>query len=748
MLPDPDQTEAERAIAADARPPATEPSAARRTKPGPSPVKAKIMGYVGILAFPFVMVTMMYATYIGTMHAPQVTDLPVAVVGASSDSGAAHDTFAALDALPDDQVEPLMVATVAEARALLDSQDVAAAIAPPVLDGAPATVYVAGGGGASRAQTARTLAVSTTTGLGWSAEIEDVAPLPAGDSSGTVALFAAMGMMLAGYVPISIMMMGTPHLLRLRRFLPALAGWAVAVPSVIYLLLGPVVGGVAGHYWEFLGVGALTISAVALVQLFFTKLAGPLAVLLGMLLLVVLGMPASNLALPVESMPGFFQAAHHVLPLPAAGEALRSILYFDGVGLAPHLITLGVGLVVGLVLAAVVDRKNGDVIPVASKFEDADTPLPALPGGPLRSKKMRYFAAAAFPGTLVVLVVGLMGFTMHAPTVRDMPVAVVGQTSELAGQAAAGLQQALGDVVDLRVADSVAAADEAITQQEVVAAFVLPGVEGQDAVLRTASGAGMAQQRAASTIFTQIADAQGMSLQQVDVAALTQDDLQGSNSMYVAMAWVMAGFLLCSVLRGGAPHLRTMQQLLPVLLGWAVGMSVWLWFLFSVLIGAVHGNAWQLIGFGAVTILAVSLATAVLTRTIGMAGVPIATLVMMLAGVPASGGGMSIYMVPELFRSLHGVLPLAAATDAVRSLTYLGGTGVVQNLLVIVAWGAVGLLVNVLVDRYLATRPPHPQPERFMPQRSSGTPASTLPTGADGTTSDAALEPEPTGARS
>lgn len=686
----------------ESRDPAAAARAARKTA---------IVTMVGMLVFPFLMVTMMYATYVGTMHAPQVKDLGIAVVDTGAPGGA--DAVAALQDVPEDQLAPQLVSGLDEALDLLERQDVAAAVVPPSGDG-PATVYIASAGGASKAQAAQQLVLPATAGLGWAAEIEDVAPLPAGDASGTVVLFAAMAMMLAGYVPLSIMMMGTPHLLRVRRFLPVLAGWSLALPTVVWLLLGPLVGGVDGHYLAFLGVGSLTIAAVGLFQLVFTKLAGPLAVLLGMLLLVVFGMPASNLALPIESMPAFFGFLHHILPLPAAGEALRSILYFDGVGLAPHLVALGVGLVVALVLAIVVDRKKGDVIPAASKFEDSDTPLPALPGGPVRSKRTRYIAIAAFPASIIIMVAGLMGFSMHAPTVSDMPVAVVGQTTAGADEAAAGLQEGLGDVVDLRVYGSVEEADAAVLAQDVVAVYVLPATEGGPALLHTASGAGASQQAAVTAIFSQIAAAQELPLEQTDIAPLSEDDTGGSTSMYLGMAWIMAGFLICAVLRGGAPTMRTMREQVPLLAGWAVGMSVWLWFLFSVLVGAVHGNAGALIGIGALTIFATSMAAAVFTRTIGMAAVPVVVVVLMLVGVPASGGGLSLYMVPELFRSLHDVLPLPAAVNVVRSLSYLGGEGVGASVLVIAIWGAVALAVNLVVDRWLVRRPVNVPPERFM----------------------------------
>ena len=60
------------------------------------------------------------------------------------------------------------------------------------------------------------------------------------------------------------------------------------------------------------------------------------------------------------------------------------------------------------------------------------------------------------------------------------------------------------------------------------------------------------------------------------------------------MSWIMAGFLFFAVLRGGAPDLTPhCASSCRSLAGWSVGMSVWLWFLFDVLIGAVNGHAWR-----------------------------------------------------------------------------------------------------------------------------------------------------------
>ncbi|GAA1646485.1 ABC transporter permease [Actinoplanes couchii] len=643
---------------------------------------------VFLFVIPLLMVTMMFATYMATMHSPHPRDMPVAVVG----SGAPAQAIA--DGLDPAATDARLVATRDEAVELLTDREITAALIPPA-GGQQATVLTAMAAGAGQAGVAQQLLAPVAAANGWSVAVEDVAPLPAGDMAGIAVLFAAMGMMLAGYVPLSMMLMATPHLLRLRRFLPLAAGWSAVTSTVIWLILGPLVGAVDGHYLTFLGVGMLATGAVGLTQLLFTKVFGPLAILPGMLLYVVFGMPASGLAMSTHVMPGFFQVLHGVLPLPAAGEALRAILYFDGRGLGGHLLVLAAWLA-GALLLSVLKERGGPAIPGAPPVTDPDVPMPALAGGPPRSKAFRYATIAAFPGSILVVVVGLMSFSMHQPQPRDIPVVVVGPQSE---QVAAGLRTGLTGLLDVTVAGSVDEALDRLHRQEIVAAYVLP-----TSTLYSSSGAGLSQQSMVRQIFQPIAAAQQTTLTMTDVAPLSATDTGGSNSLYVGMSWIISGFLIMSVLRGGAPHLRRFRQFLPHLAGWAIGMSAWLWFLFDVLIGAVDGHALALIGFGAATIFAVSVVTGVFTRTVGLAAVVPVMVVMMMAGVPASGGGLSVYMVPEFFRALQDVLPLPAAVDTARSLFYFDGAGVGRNLLTITIWALAGLLLNLGVDRWLRRR--------------------------------------------
>ncbi|MBZ3906269.1 ABC transporter permease [Streptomyces griseiscabiei] len=663
--------------------------------------KREIVKRAFLFLIPFLMVTMMYATYMGTMHSPKTRDMPVAVVG----SGAlAKSVVSELESVQDGAADPRLVTDRGKALGLLEDRDVAGVLLIPADGSTEATVYTAQGAGASQAGMVKQILAPVAAGHDWTTKNQDIAPLPSGDSAGIAVLLAAIGMIMVGYVPLSGMMTAVPHLLALRRFLPLLAGWAVMTSTVTWLILGPIVGAVDGHYLSFVGIGLLATGAVGIGQLLFARFLGGLALLPGMLLWVVFGVPSSNLATPIHAMPGFFGFLHDVLPLPAAGEALRSVIYFDGRGVGKHLLTLAVWMVAALALALLMERRKGAALANVPESDNPDAPRPAMSGGPVRSKRLRYFAVAAFPLAILTVVVGMMSASLHQPEIRDMPVVVVGASQEQAEQAATGLREGLGDLVSLTTSTSLDKATDRIREREVVGVYVLPTAKGGEATLYTSAAAGAGQHNALRGMFQQIAQSQKTPLELTDIKPLNASDSNGSNSMYAAMSWIMSGFLIMAALRGGAPEIRRLRQLLPMMAGWAVGMAVWLWVLFDILIGAINGHGWAMVGFGALTIFSISLFTAVFTRTLGIAGVIPVLVIALMIGVPASGGAISLYMVPEVFRDLNNVLPLPAAVDVARAAVYFDGAGIGGHLATIVGWGAVCLLLNVVIDRWMARR--------------------------------------------
>ncbi len=699
--------------------------------PAPESRSERKVRFIALFVMAFLMVTMMYATYMATMHDPKLHDMPVAVVGQSQIA----DSFAEeLRSETDGALEVRVVPDLGTVKDLMADREIAGAVAVPA-NGTEAQVYVASAAGASQSSLVTQTLTPLVLAQGWEADHVELAPLPDGDGTGTLVLFAAMGMMLAGYVPLSGMLNGVPNLLRVRRFLPLAVGWGALTSSLIWLILGPIVGAVDGNYPLFLGIGTLAVTAVALTQFLLTKLIGPLAVLLGMLLWVILGVPASNLGVTVHQMPGFFGWLHDVLPMPAAGEALRSGLYFEGRGIGQHLLTLGIWALVALVLVTLKERSSGHLVTGGPAYTEPDAPLAALAGGPIAGYRKRLFAAAAFPLAIMIVVVTLMSFGMHKAQLEGMPVAVI--ASEQVGT---GFVQAvgpeLGDVAELRVMTDRSAAEDLLKTQDLVAAYVLPTTPEGSPELLIASGAGKAQASAVTQVFSAVAAGSDSTLTVTDLVPLDSDDSNGTNAMYVAMAWIMSGFLLFAMFRGGAPDVTRSRKVLPIIAGWSVGMAVWLWFLFDVIIGAVNGHALALIGIGALAIFCVTWASAVLLRMFGLGALVPVMILIMLAGVPASGGGLSIYMVPEVFRDLASWLPLPAATDAVRSVLYFDSVGLGRDLAVLLAWGVGGILLNVfVVDRWVnrkRAKQHAPMGPRHAPERAPKK-VKTVDTDQDGT---------------
>ncbi|CEA07282.1 ABC-2 family transporter protein [Arthrobacter saudimassiliensis] len=654
----------------------------------------KIGRYVAMFLMPLLMVSMMVGGYLAAMHAPAPNDMPVAVTGPQAEQFAA-----ALDGADPDAVDVRLVDSEQQARQLILDREVSGAVA--LADGA-ATVYTAGAAGASQASTVTGLLVPQVLSQGLALQTEDLAPLPAHDMAGLGAMFMTTALMLAGYMPLSLVLSNSPELLRFRRAVPLLAGWAALIAALVWTVVDPVLGAVEGHTAAVLGICWLAVFAVGSVQLFLTRILGPMAVLAGMLFLMVLGVPASNMGMSVYTLPDLYLKLSAFLPAPAIGESLRAVLYFDGNGAGRHLAVLIVGAVAGLLLTLVLDAAK------RRRSPDAAPPLvnmPSLHGGPRpRRRRWRYAALAFFPLAMVSMMLSFMLGAMYQPAPRDMPVAVVGATAEQAKQAVSGLEQNMPGVFELSALESAEEAREQVQDRTVAAAYILPSAQAPSPTLVTNEAAGMSQHQVVTQVFTQVAAGQQMQLATDNVAPLKDSDSTGTVTMYIAMGWIMAGFMIIVVGANAAPMSRPLRRLLPIVAGWSVFMAAFLWVIADVFVGAIDGHFWPLFGAGAVTIFCVAMFTTVFERLIGLLAILPVIAVLMFLGVPASGGAMSIYMEPEIFRTLHGVLPMPAAVESVRSILYFGGDTVGSHLLTVGIWGAVSLLLVLVIDRFKPVR--------------------------------------------
>ncbi|MDK1327603.1 ABC transporter permease [Arthrobacter sp. zg-Y1143] len=661
-----------------------EAAAAKRAK------AEKIGRYVAMFLMPLLMVSMLVGGYLAAMHSPTPHNVPIAVSGSAQQA----DRFAqALESANADAVDVRTVDSADDARQLVLDREVSSAV---VLGDGTATLYTAGAAGASQSSTVTALLAPQVLASGLTLQTEDLAPLPANDLAGLGAMFMTTALMLAGYMPLSLALSNSPELMRFRRFVPLLAGWSALIAALVWTVVGPIMGIVEGHTAAVLGISWLAVFSVGSAQLFLTRILGPMAVLVGMLFLMVLGVPSSNMSMSVHTMPGLYPFLHSFLPAAATGESLRSVLYFDGNGAGRHLMVLVIGAVAALLLTLGIDamrRRKGKDKPLAVN-------VASLHGGPRpKNRAWRYVTLGFLPLMMVAMMLSLMLGAMYQPTPRDMPVAVVGATTEQAEQAVAGLEENMSGLFDLRAMDSADEARDQVRDRTITAAYVLPSAENPKSTLIANQAAGMSAQQVVNRVFTQVAAGQQMQLTTEDVAPLPNKDSMGMSTMYMAMGWIMAGFMIIIVGSTAQPASRPLRKLVPIVAGWAVGYSALLWVIVSVFVNAIDGHFLALWGTGAVAIFCVAMFTAVLERLIGMLAILPAIGILMFLGIPASGAAMSIYMEPEFFRVLHDYLPMPAAVEAIRSILYFGGDTVGSHLLTLGIWGAASLVVVMIIDR-------------------------------------------------
>ncbi len=652
----------------------------------------KIGRTVAMFIMPLLIVGMMIWGYLGAMHHQTAKNMPVVVAGATTSQ--VNDFVAALEGANPDAVNVSTAGSQMEIRDQVYNREVTAAV---YIDGKNTTFFTASAAGPSAATAISAVVTPVILDEGLKLTNEDIVPLPKHDVSGLGAMFLATAMVTAGYMPFSLAFSNSPELLKRRRAIPLLAGWSLLIAGLAVLVTGPIMGIVPGtSILPVLGALALGVFAIGSMQLFFTRIFGSMAVIPGMFVLMVLGQPASNMGMSVYTLPKIFPFLHQFLPMPALGESLRSILYFNGDGAAKHLLILAIGAVVGLLLTTGIDVLKESKGKISTPTE---VNVPSLHGGPRpKNKAWRYITLGALPFAMITMMLSFMLGAMHQPTPREMPVAVVGSTMEQAEQTIQGLNQQMEGMFSFTALDNAADGQALVREQKLVGAFVLPSQDNPEATLYTAEAAGSTAAQVVTSVFQQVAGAQGMTLNQENLAPLPQGDNKGTATMYLAMGWIMSGFMVIIVGATAAPHTRPLKNLIPLVAGYSAFMSLVLWLIAGPFTGAIDGHFGALWGVGMVAIFAVAMLTTVFNRLMGMLSLLPVLAIAMFLGVPSSNAALSIYMEPHIFTVLHGILPMPAAVEAIRSILYFDGVGVGEHLITLGLWALICFALVVVID--------------------------------------------------
>jgi hypothetical protein len=310
----------------------------------------------------------------------------------------------------------------------------------------------------------------------------------------------------------------------------------------------------------------------------------------------------------------------------------------------------------------------------------------------------------------VVLVVGVLllqlGFVLsyvgafHAPTPREVPLAVVAPAGAPAGTAesVAGRLGALaGDPLDARAAATEDDARRLLADREVDGVLLL-GPASQDTLL-VAGAEGGAVSTALTEVLTQVDAAQQRTVTTQDALPAGDSDARGLSAFYLAVGWVVGGYLVASIIgvsAGSRPVTRVRGAVrLGSLAVYAVVSGVGGALITGPVLHVVDGHLLALSALGALLVFAVGAFTMALQVWTGLVGIGLAILLFVVLGNPSAGGAYPAPLLPPFWAAIGPWLPPGAGTSAIRGIVYFGGAGVGSACLVLAVYAVVGLLATM-----------------------------------------------------
>ncbi len=301
--------------------------------------KAPTKLIMGMMLLPLFMALAFPVMFLTAFHDPTPKDMNVTVIESTKKAG---DIAHSLEVQSEGKLHVDTVATVDDAKSAVMDRDTRAAYDPKTGD-----LFLAGGNGKSMTGIAQQIFQPVAQQSNKTLAIQDLAPLTAKDIMGTGFIYMCMIGMMTGYMTALMMNMFGRHL-GVWKQLAVIGGMAVAAAVITVSTTYNVFQVYDIHMvYSMLIVAAIFIT-VGVFQLGLARLVGQASAFFGIIVFIILGMPTSGISMPVDMMDGFFRVINKFHPLAAAGDMMRSNLYFNGTGIANDIIVLATWLLVGV----------------------------------------------------------------------------------------------------------------------------------------------------------------------------------------------------------------------------------------------------------------------------------------------------------------------------------------------------------------------------------------------------------------
>lgn len=307
----------------------------------------------------------------------------------------------------------------------------------------------------------------------------------------------------------------------------------------------------------------------------------------------------------------------------------------------------------------------------------------------------------------VLLVIGVLllelGFiwsyvaAFHSPTPQSVPITVVAPP-QAAGPLVAKLNALPGTPLAATPMTDEATARHLVQTAQTSAALVVDPTGKEDRLL-VASGGGAAVVTALEEVVGQVEQAQGRQIAVTDIVPLQSGDARGLTGFYLAVGWIVGGYLVASLLgvaKGSRPATprRAVIRLLA-LVPYAIASGAGGALLVGPILHALTGHFMALWWLGALVVFGAAAVTMAFQVLFGVIGIGITVLVFVVLGNPSAGGAYQSSLIPAFWRGLTDALPNGAATDGIRRIVYFGGHGMTGHWIVLAAYAVGGTVVSL-----------------------------------------------------
>lgn len=331
------------------------------------------------LWFPAVFFFGFLTCYLLAFHNPVPHNVPLAVP-AQAAGPVSHQLTAAVPGWF--QVQPVSGIGQGQLAQAVRDQSADAAYIP---DPAHPTLLIAGANGTDLNNVLRETFTGAAEARGQRLTVLDVAPDAPKDGSGTSLFYIALSLTIPAYVTV-LMMLRAPAFSRPRKIIGLLAVGAVASVIAFYvaLALDCIVDRPLSILFMFLLAEAVALTGYGMVP-FVRQLFPGVAVTI----YVLLSIPSSGGALPIQLVPWFFRALHPYLPIGNLVDAMRTHMYFNDSKLARPVFALSIWVFAGIVLICLgwfmehrritAEAKYGDVLTAAELEKSVEDPALEMP---------------------------------------------------------------------------------------------------------------------------------------------------------------------------------------------------------------------------------------------------------------------------------------------------------------------------------------------------------------------------------